>query len=99
MGRIARRRRGNERERIKNLALDVVPITSRKLAHGLRVTIQPFLVSQGIDVQINQTQSVDESALAIGAAELFGLFDFGKSTTDVLWRKRRLPQLMEISHG
>src|SRR5689334_19249799 len=98
MARVARGCRGDERERIKNLAFGVVPITLRKLAHGLGVTIQPVLVRQGIGLYVNQTQGLDESALAIGAVELFRLFDFSKSTRDVLWRKWRLPQLMEVSH-
>src|SRR6266540_617813 len=99
MARVTWRRRGDERKRIKNLALGVVSITYRKLAHGLRVAIQPFLVRQGIGVGVNQTQGLDESALAIGAAELFRLFDFGKPTSDVLRRNWWLPELMEISYG
>ena len=57
------------------------------------------MIGQGIGLCVNQTQGVDKSALAIGAAEFFRLFDFRKSARDVLWRKRWLPQLMEISHG
>src|SRR5215472_8102233 len=96
---IARRRRGDQRERTKNLAFGVVLITSRKLAHGLCVTVQPFLVRHGISVRVNQTDGVDESALAIRTVEPFRLFDFSKAASNVLRCNCWLPQLMEISHG